>query len=181
MSCRLWIIFITAIMLGGAPAVADFQFRITNPRGHRPIPSMPGIGDYGAYCDQFGRVFRPYCDFPPMMPGYYPPGVGPYGMGYPGYYSGGAYPIFPAPRLVAPPVVVPPLIARAVPPPPVILRRVPGGGWIAEPHPNIHLYYVPPYPNFLTGGTAYYPTPTYPLTPRIRVDLYERDERRMRR
>jgi hypothetical protein len=114
--------------------------------------------------------YLPYYGYnPPTVNGYYPPYISSYYYnGYGSYYGSGGYPIVPAPPLVTPPVVVPPLMARPVPPPVYNIRRARGGGWIISRDPHFQRLFIQPYPDYLTGGSAYYPTPTYPLRPRDR-------------
>jgi len=152
---RLLMFVGAAIMLVGEPAMADFVLRIDHPSGH-PAPEP-----YDA-CTENG--FYDGSDPRRIDDRFYPPFIGPYG--YDGYDN--HYPILPSPLLVPAPVVVPPIIARPVSPQPRILRYVPGYGWISEPNPRFHRI-LPAYPDFLTSGSAYYPTPTYPFSPRIRV------------
>jgi len=142
-----------ALLLAGEPALADFSMRIDNPRGH---PLAVAGNDYDEYYD--GSAFGDYDYDPWLVESYgYPPFIGPYGP----------YPIVPSPLVGQAPTVVPPLIARPVSPQPLILLRLRDGTRIAIPNPRIHRF-IPPYPDFLTSGSAYYPTPTYPLTPRER-------------
>ena len=79
-------------------------------------------------------------------------------------YDNCDYPLLPVPRYVQPPVVVPPLIARPVTPPAIRWRHT-RQGWVAEPNPHIRRWNVPPYPEFQTNGSAYFPTPEYPYPP----------------
>jgi hypothetical protein len=145
---RLMTLMGAALLLVDEPALANFSLRIDNPRGH--APATAGTNDDASYHY------------------YTPPAGGEYGYdayGYP-YFIGpyGPYPIVPSPRLGPAPTVVPPLIARPVPPQPMLLLRLRDGTRIAVPYPRIRRY-VPPYPDFLTSGSAYYPTPTYPFAP----------------
>lgn|GEM_PF-2077317 len=145
---RLMMLIGAALLLLGEPALADFSLRLDNPRGHSPAISED---NYDCYA---GGAFGDYDYDPWVVESYgYPPFVGPYGP----------YPIVPAPLLGQAPTVVPPLIARPVSPQPRILLRLRDGTMIAVPNPRIRRL-LPQNPDFLTNGSAYYPTPTYPLT-----------------
>lgn len=119
------------------------------------------------------QPYYPYTGYnPPVSQGYYPP----YPSG--GYYDQyGRY--FPAPPLVTPPTYIPPLQARPVSPPPLRIRRLPGGGYLYERDPHFYLYAVPQGPDYLTNGMTayvpppypyYYPYPPYPVYPSDRDD-----------
>jgi len=158
---RLLIVLGAGLLLVSEPALADFSITITNPHGNPPTAAAnddrayyDGVSDDEAIAGDEGYA-----------PAYGPNGVDPYGYSpYFGPYGDDAgYPILPAPLLGPAPTVVPPLIARPVMPQPRILVHLRGGGWIAIPDPRIHRI-VTPYPDFQTSGSAYYPTPTYPLT-----------------
>lgn len=180
MRYRLFLAIIAVVMLVSEPSFADPVLRY-RARGNQPAAPPYRSYDYiygQAPLDGFlvgpnewwigNEPYLPYYGYnPPTVNGYYPPYAMPYYYGS-GYYDGGGYPILPAPPLVTPPVVVPPIIARPVSPAVISIRRAPGGGWIISRDPHFQLLYVPPYPDYLTAGSAYYPTPTYPVRPRGR-------------
>ena len=166
MTFRLWLIVITAVMLLGQSAQADTQLRY-RARGNTPQEYCHGCGDHHRGGDRVAGSWHP------PSAGYHQWGDSPFVGGW-GQFGG--YPIVPTPQIIAPPVVVPPLIARPVPPTPLVYRFIPGVGWVGEPAPNISRIY-PQYPNVQTTGSAYFPTPTFPLIPRGRSHR-DRDHRR---
>ena len=178
MRFRLLLIAVAAMMLLAAPALADLQLRY-QARGNVSLPQQQYDYDqyYYYYFDEVtgdgffigpddwwigNQPYLPYFGYnPPTVDGYYPPYAGSGYGNYDGYYGRDNYPILPAPPLVTPPVMVPPLIARPVTPAPLRFGRR-NGGWYIERDPRFQRVLIPRYPDFLTGGSAYYPTPTYP-------------------
>ncbi|MHB9025760.1 MAG: hypothetical protein ACYC7E_16590 [Armatimonadota bacterium] len=167
---------ITALTLGaGLASTTVYQFRMNTRPEPPPTYQYPPTQPYGqppesvtAGPDSWWIVNQPYVPYfgysnPPITQGYYPPyafpGYGPGGA--PGYYDqhGRFVPSLP---LVTPPRYVPTLRAHPVSPPPLRIRRLPGGGYRYERDPHFRLYYTPRGPDYSTSGSTVYQTPPYP-------------------
>ena len=105
------------------------------------------------------QSYLPYYGFnPPTYPGYTDEAGMPY---YPPYGNGAV----PSPLLAQPNIVVPPLLATPLAPPPIDLTMLPGGGVGISRDPHFYQFSVPSYPDFLTNGSAIYPSPRYYYPP----------------
>ena len=140
---RLLILIGAAIILVGEPALADFVLRI-DARGHAPATVQANDDEgYGGY-DGYGNYDPGWDD---------------------SYYGSDGYPLYLTPGRVPAPVALPPIIARPIPPQPMIRIRLRNGERILVPYTRIQRLDIPSYPDYATSGLAYIPTPTYPFVP----------------
>lgn len=142
-------------MLIGEPALADLTLRY-HARGNGSMATR----DYGD--NSFDNNYASPQDY-----------MGPDGWWMDnGYYSGGNFPLYQTSPLVSPPVVIPPFLAQSIPHQPYQFGFIDGQLYVI-PFPNIQRLIIPPYPDYLTAGSAYFPTPEYPFNPRIRFHRHQ--------
>ncbi|MHB0935631.1 MAG: hypothetical protein ACYDCO_17450 [Armatimonadota bacterium] len=151
---RLLMIIGAAILLVGEPALADFVLRY-EARGSSPSAEA---NDQDYYEDDYAEE-----DWYDDDPRWDDP-----------YYGRDGYPLYAMPGRVPAPVVLPPIIARPLPPQPMIRIRLRGGGFIWVPNPRIRFWDRPRYPDYATSGYGYIPTPTYPYAPSRRHRRHHR-------
>ena len=155
MSHRFFIATAMAVLLAGAALAngSDMHFRMDN------LPTADEL-----LAQQQYQYFS--YGYPMVTPEGFIVAPGNWWLGDQPYlpYAGYGQPI-PSPLLVSPSVVVPPLFASPVMPAPTEITPLPNGGYSIARAPNFQLYSVPQYPNFLTTGSAMYPTPQFYYPP----------------